>query len=139
MRIADANRRVSTTLLFGLSVLFPVVGSVVVDAHTPAGASTIQPTAYVTNNDGNSVTPIELATNTAGTAISLGGNAPSKIAITPDGQTAYTITNNNSVTPINLATGAAGTTITGGMDFAVAIAITPNGQTAYVANSGGNQ
>ena len=60
---------------------------------------------------GNSVTPINLATGTPGTAIPVGAG-PDGVAITPDGSTAYvTNVNGNSVTPINLATGTPGTAI----------------------------
>jgi len=80
-------------------------------AITPNGQ-----TAYVTNANGNSVTPINLATNTAGTAITGGMSDPYAIAITPNSQSAYVINvSGSSVTPINLATNTAGTAITGGV------------------------
>src|SRR5947209_2424207 len=66
-------------------------------------------TAYVTNNASHSVTPIDTATNMAGTAISVGID-PGGVAITPDGKTAYVAnSNSNSVTPIDTATNTAGT------------------------------
>jgi YVTN family beta-propeller protein len=83
----------------------------------------------------NTVTPVNLVTGTAGSAITVGNN-PDGIAITPDGSTAY-VTNSggNTVTPINVSTDAPGAPITVGTT-PDAIAITPNGSTAYAANGG---
>jgi YVTN family beta-propeller protein len=110
-----------------------LVGIAVVFCAAPAWAATSH-TAYVANNGSGSVTPIDTATNTAGTAITV-GSEPYAIAITPDGRTAY-VTNDgsDSVTPIDTATNTAGTAITvGSVPFG--IAITPDGNTAYVTNS----
>ena len=86
------------------------------------------------------MTPIDLATNTAGTPITGGGlDQPQSIAITPNGQTAYVGNNvGSSVTPIDLTTNG-GDTITGGGLYGTsgAIAITPDGSTAYVLSSNG--
>ena len=90
-------------------------------------------TAYVTNGASNSVTPIELASNTPGAEIKV-GREPLGVAITPDGKTAY-VTNlgSNSVTPIDVASNTPGAEIkVGSGPFGVAI--TPDGKTAYVAN-----
>ena len=43
---------------------------------------------YVTNNCGNTVTVIDTATNTIASTISV-GNAPYRVAFTPDGTRAY--------------------------------------------------
>ena len=56
-------------------------------AITPNGA-----TAYVANSSRNTVTPIDMATNTAGTPISVGTD-PEAVAITPNGTTAYVVNN----------------------------------------------
>ena len=91
-------------------------------------------TAYVANEAGGSVTPIDTATNTAGPAIPV-GTEPEAVAITPDGQTAYVANfGSSTVTPIDTALNT-----TGGMAIPVgadpkAVAITPDGQTAYIAN-----
>ena len=94
-------------------------------------------TAYVSNNDANTVTPIDTATNTALTLIPAG--TPTYIAITPDGKTAYVATqtgNTGTVTPIETATNTALTPITVGGDTSPGpMAITPGGQTAYVIGS----
>jgi DNA-binding beta-propeller fold protein YncE len=87
------------------------------------------------------VTPITVASNTAGTPISGGWTSPNQIAITPDGKTAYVTDNgSNHVYPINLTTSPA----TVGMPIQVGgssvrplgIAITPDGTKAYTANFG---
>ena len=92
-------------------------------------------TAYVANWGSNSVTPINTATNTAGTPIGVGTN-PQTIAITPDGKTAYVANSgNSSITPIDLATNKAGTPVPV-KEGAFGIAITPNGKTAYVVEGG---
>ena len=89
-------------------------------------------TAYVT--DGGYVTPITIATNTAGTPIDEAGGGA--IAITPDGSTAYVANAyTGTVTPITLATRTVGSPIPVGEDPR-AIAITPDGKYAYVANYG---
>ncbi len=91
-------------------------------------------TAYVANEAGGSVTPIDTATNTAGPAIAV-GTEPEAVAITPDGQTAYVANfGSSTVTPIDTALNT-----TGGMAIPVgadpkAVAITPDGRTAYIAN-----
>jgi YVTN family beta-propeller protein len=93
-------------------------------AFTPDGK-----TAYVTNGAsgaGNTVTPINVATGTPGTPITV-GHEPMGIAITPDGKTAY-VTNfaDGTVTPIDLATGTPGPLISvGSNSYPGAIAITP--------------
>jgi YVTN family beta-propeller protein len=93
------------------------------------------PTAFVVNNDSNSVTPVSMSTRKAGAAIPVGAD-PDAIALTPDGKTAY-VANGGSgtVTPIDAATQTAGTPIRVGAD-PDAIAITPDGKTAYAANAG---
>ncbi|HEX3737922.1 MAG TPA: hypothetical protein VHV53_10300, partial [Solirubrobacterales bacterium] len=91
--------------------------------------------AYVANSSSGTVTPIDTATDTAGTAIAV-GSAPVGIAISPDGATAYVADqNSDSVTPIDTATDTAGTPIAVG-SAPVGIAISPDGATAYVANAG---
>lgn len=84
---------------------------------------------------GASVTPINLATNSVGTPITLPANAdPDAIAVTPNGTTVYVADyNEGTIIPIATATDTAGTPISVGYD-PVAIAITPNGTTAYVVN-----
>src|SRR5262249_43808105 len=68
-------------------------------AITPDGR-----TAWVANSGSNTVQPIDLATNTAGTPIAV-GSSPRELNITPDGKTLYVPNNSsNKLTPIDLAT-----------------------------------
>lgn len=114
-------------------------------AIAPDGA-----TAYVTSfsrtwsggrwhNRGGKVTPVNLASGTAGKPIPVGG-APSDIAIAPDGRTAYVINTDdiNTIVPVNLATRIPGEPIAD-PDGPGAIAIAPDGATAYITNSSGNK
>lgn len=91
---------------------------------------------YVANNENNTVVPINLSTNVPGTPISTGGSAPTNIAITPDGLTAYVVNNlSNDVTTINLTNNSIETLIAVG-STPVVVAITHNGVSAYVTNNG---
>ena len=79
------------------------------------------------------MTPIATATNTASTLITVGRD-PDRIAITPDGKTAYVANYvSETVTPIATATNTVSAVITAGYN-PTAIAITPDGKTAYVVN-----
>jgi len=76
-------------------------------AVTPDGTM-----AYVVNSATGNVTPINLASNTAGTAVTV-GLLPYGIAITPDGATAYVSNQgSNTVTPIDIAANTAAAPIT---------------------------
>lgn len=104
-------------------------------AITPDGT-----TALVAYFAANYVTPIDIATNTAGAPIPLPISTTVPvcfdIAITPDGTTAYvTAFNDSLVIPLNLATSTAGAGIS--VPAPYGIAITPDGKTAYVASFGG--
>ncbi len=94
-------------------------------------------TAYVTNFGSSSVTPIDLADDTAGSPISLpAGSGPRGIAITPDGSTAYvTDYSTDQVTPIKLSTGTVEPAISVGSE-PTAIAVTPDGSFVEVVNYG---
>ena len=88
-------------------------------------------TAYVVNHGGppgsantGTVTPVATATSAAGKAIKV-GDGPGYIAITPNGKTAYVVSEDSgTVVPIRTATNKAGKAIKVG-SFPVAIAITP--------------
>ena len=98
-RRAKLRWRVMAAALISLAA---ALGSVVpapqaaADAASMAGSSASSAgsagpvTAYVTNFNSGTVTPIATATNTAGTPITTGSN-PVAIAITPDGKTAYVV------------------------------------------------
>lgn len=115
-------------------VLAALVGVASAMCAPAASAAADPPVAYVANYESNSVTPIDTATDIAGTPIPVGA-APLGVAITPDGKTAYvTDSQSDAVTPIDTATKTAGTPIpVGALPFGVAI--TPDGKTAYVADS----
>ena len=89
LRTGSTSRiaRTAASLLTIAAVAFPIASSVLLLDRTPAEATVVPPTAYVTNFS-SSVTPIATATNTPGTPITV-GIQPRGIAITPDGKTAY--------------------------------------------------
>src|SRR5262249_32666107 len=116
--------------------------SVVISLALLGGSATAAPvppiTAYVTNSASNTLTPIDLATNTPGAQIPA-GQLPAWVAITPAGQTAYvTDAESDSVTPIDLATNTPGAAITGDFQFPAFEAITPDGKADYVTNFRGS-
>jgi YVTN family beta-propeller protein len=112
-----------------------------------AGAAARPVIAYVTGLVAGPgpgiVTPIQTATNKALPAVSVGPD-PVAIAITPDGRTAYAVSDgpatggSATVTPIQTATDTALAPIRTGVvgSSPEYIAITPDGKTAYVANIG---
>ena len=69
---------VAATVMVDLAVM--AVGTPVA-----ASAATNPVIAYVVNTGENTVTPIDVATNTPGTPIPV-GNTPTAVAITPDGK-----------------------------------------------------
>jgi YVTN family beta-propeller protein len=102
------------------------------DAITPNGK-----TIYVANTFSNTVTPVTVATGTAGKPIKV-GNDPEELAITPNGKTVYVVNlpvngTAGTVTPISTATNTPGRAIPVGAGPA-AIVITPNGKTVYVSD-----
>ncbi|MFI5287624.1 MAG: PKD domain-containing protein, partial [Candidatus Dormibacteria bacterium] len=128
------RRRCAVSVGTGLLL---ATGAITQVRSTDALAAAPAWTAYVANQHSNSVTPVDTATNTAGTAIPL-GTPPSFIAITPDGKTAYVAEyDSNTVTPIATATNTVGTPIAVGT-FPASIAITPDGKTAYVTDEMSN-
>jgi YVTN family beta-propeller protein len=132
------GRRVSVTAAAGAVVAAAVIIVAIIGFRpAPSGSITGSATAYVANNDGGTVTLIDLATGHTGTPIRV-GSEPDAIAITPDGMTAYVANNvGGTVTPIDLATGRPGTPIRVG-NGPSHIAITPDGKTAYVTYWGGD-
>ena len=102
-------------------------------AITPNGSR-----AYVTDQNSNQVSVIDLATNAEiGSPIGVGG-FPQDVAITPDGTRAYVADQgSDDVVVIDLASGTVIATIVVGSGPR-AIAITPSGTRAYVANANGD-
>ncbi len=93
-------------------------------AITPDGR-----TAYVASFLGDAVTPVDTLTNVAGTPIPF---ATEKIAITPDGSTAFTV-GTDSVVPISIPSGLVGTPISAGEETRDVV-VSPDGETAYAVN-----
>lgn len=116
----------------------PVSSSVVPVGMSPY-AIAISPTtstAYVTNSQAGTVTPINLLNGSAGVAIPVGLN-PQGLAITPDGKTVFVANNgSNSVTPIDTANNIPGPAINVG-NGPHGVAISPDGTTVFVSNTGG--
>ncbi len=100
-------------------------------------------TAYVVNKGSNSITPIDVRSNTAGTPIPVPG-PPIEMEISPDGRTAYVAIAGSSpeideVMPLNLKTTPA--TVGSAIKLKPGsqphwIAFTPDGRTAYVVGNG---
>jgi YVTN family beta-propeller protein len=84
----------------------------------------------------NIVVPVDLATGTAGSPITINTAAgPWDIVITPNGKTVYTANDRSpTLTPISVASDKTTASIQAGSQ-PLAIAITPNGKTAYVTNA----
>ena len=95
-------------------------------AVTPDGSK-----AYVSNGGEETVTPIDLATDTAGTPIEV-GQSPQGIAVTPDGTRAYVAVHyEDAVKRIDVSTNAVGPAIRVA-EFPDQIATTPDSSRAYV-------
>jgi YVTN family beta-propeller protein len=93
--------------------------------------------AFVTDFGATYVTPIDTATNTALSPITVPGRSYG-VAVAPDGTTAYvTLWDTNKVVPIDIASGTVGAAIAVG-NRPWSIGITPNGTKAYVTNGGSN-
>ncbi|HEX3832274.1 MAG TPA: alkaline phosphatase family protein, partial [Solirubrobacteraceae bacterium] len=103
-------------------------------AATPASGPG-PPTAFVVSSAAGTVTPITLASRTAGRPIRV-GHDPQAIALSPDGGMAYVVNSgSDSVTPIQTATRRRERAIPVG-DDPRGIAVTPDGRTAFVSNAG---
>jgi YVTN family beta-propeller protein len=90
--------------------------------------------AYVTNNVDNTVSVIDMATNTVTATIAVGSN-PGEVAVSADGSHAY-VTNygGGTVSVIDTSTNTVTATITVGSE-PVGVALSPDGSHAYVANN----
>jgi hypothetical protein len=96
--------------------------------------------------DVQGVTPVNIFTRTAGAQIPITEpveqfGAPEGIAVTPDGKTAYVVSDTidigpSVVTPVDLATRTAEPQITLPPGSPVGVAVTPDGKTAYVLDAG---
>ena len=99
LRTVTAGRPINFSTKPGPASFF---GQPLAIAFTPQGT-----TAYVANGATSTVTPVDLATSTAGKPINISGKpGADAIAISPNGTTAYVANQPSStVTPVDLATG----------------------------------
>ncbi len=100
----------------------------------PACPAEAAPFAYVANNNSNTVSVIDTATNTVAVALTV-GSGPVGVAVAPDGKHAY-VTNfhSNSVSVIDTTANtveAATLTVGRGPE---GVAVSPDGKHAYVTN-----
>ena len=96
--------RVASLVLAALVFVATVIVELTTLPFLPATADVIPHpvTAYVANQFSDTVTPIDVATNTHGTPIPV-GHQPFAVAITPNGKTVYVTTaGDGRVTPIDV-------------------------------------
>lgn len=103
-----------------------------------AAGSTSRASAFVSNNDADTVSVIDPATQTVIADIPV-GDEPRNLAPTPDGSFVYVPNrHDDSVSVIDTATNAVITTVThASLDEPYAATVTPNGANVYVANKEG--
>lgn len=115
-----------------------VEASIPVDCPLQIALVPGQPKAYATQGCGTTVTPLDLATNTAGTSIEV-GPLPYDVDVASDGSTAYVTTwgapgvTPGALTPIAVASDTVGTPVPFGGTIPTAVEITSDGGTAFVA------
>ncbi|MGB9930086.1 MAG: DUF7507 domain-containing protein, partial [Methanosarcina sp.] len=92
--------------------------------------------AYITNEAGNTISVIDIPTNTVVATIPV-GTGPVGVAVSPDGTKVYVPNNgNDNVSVISTATNNVIASVPVG-DFPLGVAFTPDGTKAYVANFNG--
>jgi YVTN family beta-propeller protein len=116
------GQRVLSVVMVGATLVTGLVTLAVTPSAAAASAAPAPVTAYVTNSGSglnsvdNSITPIDVATNTPRTAIPV-VSQPQGVALSPDGTTLYVANSGgNTVTPIDAATNTPGTPITVGLE-----------------------
>ena len=97
--------------------------------------------AYITNSGDNTVSVINLATNTVTATIPVGNN-PFGVSVSPDGSKVYIVNSNNvphagTVSVINTLTNIVIATIAVG-GFPIGVAVSPDGTKVYVTNQDDN-
>jgi len=103
-------------------------------AARPAEAA---PFAYLTNWSSNTVTVLDIATNTVTATIAVGSD-PVSVAVSPDGKFVY-VANEDSNTISVIATATNTVTATIGVGLApLGVAVSPDGKFVYVTNTGSN-
>ena len=112
------------------SFLATIASLLLLAAATTAYA---QPFAYITNNAANTVSVIDIPTNSV-IATATVGTGPLGVAVTPDGARVYvTNLNSNNVSVIGTATNTVIATVAVGAG-PYGVAVTPDGARVYVAN-----
>ncbi len=119
--------------LFTTLVLLAIIG---LSACLPVSTANAQ-TAFITNQNSNTVSVINLATNTVSATITVGGS-PTGVSVRPDGSKVYVTNQSTStVSIINAATNSVSATIPVG-SYPIGISVSPDGTKVYVANYGAN-
>ena len=97
------------------------------------GIAGAEPYAYITNQRDNTVSVIDINTNTVAATV-YGFNSPYGVVVTPDGSKVY-VTNqaDNTVSVINTTTNTVISTVPVG-SYPTGIAVSPDGTNVYVAN-----
>jgi YVTN family beta-propeller protein len=99
-------------------------------------AQSLAQNAYITNQDSNTVSVINTATNTVTATIPIGVVEPNAVAVSPDGSKVYvTIPGSNTVLVIDTATNTVIATIPVGR-APQGVAVSPDSSKVYVANPG---
>jgi YVTN family beta-propeller protein len=118
--------------------LGPAIGTVPVGT-SPVGVA-VSPngaTAYVTNQNSNTVSVINTATNTVSATVTV-GSGPEGVAVSPNGATAYVANkDSNTVSVIDTTINTVSATVPVGSSPR-GVAVSPNGTTAYVTNLSSN-
>ena len=96
------------------------------------GAVNATPFAYITNGSSDTVSVINIATNTVTDTIAV-GRSPMGVATAPNGSKVYVTNGDNTVSVIDTATNTKTATITG-FQSPTGLAVTPDGTKVYVAN-----
>jgi YVTN family beta-propeller protein len=137
IRLFAPNRSVPphAGLLHNLSIVLFLLLSMGVGLGTATVQA--QTRAYVANFGSNTVSVIDIATNTVVATIPVGVE-PAGVAITPDGTRAYVTNFVGTVSVIDAATNTVVVTIPVGQ-VPIGIAITPDGTRAYVTNENSNK
>jgi YVTN family beta-propeller protein len=103
-----------------------------------AGIAQADQLGYVTDEQADTVSQVDLDTGTVGAPVNV-GSQPVAVAISPDGSMAYVADYGSSeIVPVTLETGKVGSPIVLN-DRPNAIAIAPNGRTAYVVSDNGRE
>jgi len=111
--------------------------AVIVAAALPGAAGAASWTGVTLIRDQDEAQLFDAASGALGPVVPV-GSIPERVAIAPDGATAYvTAFSSDDVTPIDLVTATAGPAIAGGSGV-TGVAITPDGAAAYVASGATN-